>query len=137
MGVICYNCKKNNNNIRVIQQPEEKIIRYGNEKKCYTSEARIIKRPNIGEDDYIIKITGKYNGDHLCNEQLLLLVFNYPVTFISCNNGTIDCSNNTTRLNVKLKFHNNKNDTIEIENFLVKCAHNDLEIINCIISESI
>ena len=139
MGAICYNCKKNNNNIRVVQQSQEKIIKFDKENNSYSCEAQIIKRPEIGDDEFIIKIIGKYNGEHSCNEQILFIVFNYPVTFISCSNGINDSSNNTTRLNIKLKFQNNKNnnDTITIDNFLIKCPHNDLEIVDCAISENI
>ena len=142
MGVICDNCKRKNNNTHTTQQPQNKIIKYENfcnalkENTCYTIKAEIIKKPDIEEDYFRIKITAIHNGDHSCDEQTLKLFFNYPVNFISCSNGSINSFNNTTRLNIKLKYHNNQNDKIEIDDFIVKCAYNDLEIVECYISDN-
>ena len=114
---------------------KNKIIEINEEDNCYKCKAEIIQRPEIGNDDYTIKIKAEHKGNHSCDEQILLMIFNYPVNFIKCSNGNLISSNNTSRIRVKLSFHNNQNDRIEIGDFSIKCAQNDLEIVNCFIKD--
>ena len=127
MGITCTNCIRKNNNRKVQQQNKN----MNDEENCYKCETEIIQRPEIGRDDYIIKINAQHKAEHSCDEQILLITFNYPVNFINCSNGKLISSNNTTRIRVKLTYHNNPNDKIEIGDFNVKCSHLDLEIVNC------
>ena len=126
MGVIC-NCEKKNK-IRKVNPNENK--------DCYTCKSEIIKRPEIGKDEFTIKINAQHNGDHSCEEQIISLVFNYPVNFIGCYNGNLISSNNTTRIKIKLTYHNSPNDNISINDFKVKCPYNDLEIVECSIKDN-
>ena len=131
MGVVCYKYRKNDNEIRLIQH-QEKVVK----ENCYTCNAEIIQKPEIGKDDYTIKINAKHHGDHPCEKQALSMTFNYPVIFIGCSYGKIISANNTTRIKVILTYHNNPNDSIEIDYF-IKCAHHDLEIVSCTINDNI
>ena len=154
MGVVCSECRacleeankrnKNKNNNRTpisSNQNRNQVIESayrggtGSGSKCYTCNAKINQRPETGRDDFRIQINAQHHGDHTCDEQTLTMVFNYPATFISCSNGRLDGSNNTTRIKVKLRYHNNQNDNIGMGDFIVKSAHNDLEIVNCFIND--
>ena len=130
MGVVCYRYRKTDGEVRLIQH-QEKIVKVN----CYTYKAEIIQKPEIGKDDFRIKINAQHNGDHPCEKQLLLLTFNFPVNFISCTYGKLISANNTTRIRVILTYHNNPKDKIEIDYFL-KCSHQDLEIVNCSINDN-
>ena len=115
----------------------KKIIEINTQDSCYKSKAEIIQRPEIGKDDFVIKISAEHKGDHSCDEQILLLIFNYPVNFIKCSGGgNLISSNNTSRIRVKLNFHNNPNDKIEIDDFSIKCSQQDLEIVSCTINDN-
>ena len=132
MGVICNSCYKENSH-RIIQQKSKEI---NTDDNCYNCKAEIIQRPDIGYEDFVIKINAQHKGNHSCEEQILFIIFNYPVKFVKCNNGNLISSNDTTRIKVKLTFHNNSNDKIEIGDFIVKCSQNDLEIVSCSITDS-
>ena len=133
----------NNNNIYLLSPNKDRnqliesayIGGKGNESKCYTCNAKINQRPETGRDDFRIQIEAQHHGDHTCDEQILTMIFNYPVTFISCNNGSLNGYNNSTRIKVKLRYHNNQIDNIGMEDFIVKSPYNDLEIVNCFISD--
>ena len=133
MGVICNSCYRDNNTHRIIQQKNKEI---NTDDNCYQCKAEIIKRPDIGYEDFVIKINAQHIGNHSCDEQILFIIFNYPVNFVNCSNGNLISSNNTTRIKVKLVYHNNPNDNIEISDFHIKCAQNDLEIVNCTINDN-
>ena len=107
----------------------------GTGSSCYTCEAKINQRPETGRDDFRIQINARHNGDHSCDEQILTIVFNHPATFISCSNGSLNGGNNTTKIEVKLRYHNNQNDNIGMGDFIVKSTHNDLEILSCYIND--
>ena len=108
----------------------------GGGSKCYTCNAHINQRPEVGRDDYRIQINAQHHGDHTCDEQILTMIFNHPATFISCSNGNLNSNNNTTRIRIKLTYHNNPNDNIEIADFKIKCAYNDLEVVSCSITDN-
>ena len=107
----------------------------GNASSCYTCNAQINQRPETGRDDFRIQLNCQHHGDHSCDEQLLTMVFNYPVNFISCSNGSLNSSNNSTRIQIKLRYHNNPNDHIGMGDFIVKSTHHDLQIVNCYIND--
>jgi len=107
----------------------------GNASNCYTCNSQINQRPETGRDDFRIQLNCQHHGDHSCDEQLLTMVFNYPVNFISCSNGSLISSNNSTRIQVKLRYHNNPNDHIGMGDFIVKSTHHDLQIVNCYIND--
>ena len=132
MGVICNNCMRNNSQQRAINHKNKEI---NTDDSCYKCKASFIQKPEIGRDDFVIKINAQHHGNHACDEQILFIIFNYPVTFIKCSNGNLISSNNTTRIKVKLTYHNNPNDNIEISDFIIKCAQNDLEIVSCSIND--
>ena len=137
MGIIFNSCLKGNVNQKAnikIEKGNNKI--QINDESCYTCKAEIIKRPEIGNDDFTIQINAEHKGDHSCDVQILFIVFNYPVTFISCSNGNLISSNDTTRIRVKLTYHNEPNDKIEIGDFNVKSPNNDLEIVECSITDN-
>ena len=125
-------CYKDNNN-RIIQQKNKEIDFDDN---CYKCKAEIIQRPDIGYEDFVIKIDAEHKGNHSCDEQILFIIFNYPVNFVNCTNGNLISSNDSTRIKVKLTYHNNPEDKLVIEDFIVKCSQNDLEIVNCNITDS-
>ena len=124
-------CYKDNTNRVILQKNKE--INYDD--NCYKSKAEIIQRPDIGYEDFVIKINAEHKGNHSCDEQTLFIIFNYPVNFVSCTNGNLISSNDSTRIKVKLTYHNNTNDKIEIKDFIVKCSQNDLEIVSCSITD--
>ena len=128
MGV----CYKDNTNRVILQKNKEINI----DDSCYKCKAEIIQRPDIGYEDFIIKINAEHKGNHSCDEQILFIIFNYPVNFVGCTNGNLISSNDSTRIKVKLTYHNIKNDKIEIKDFIVKCSQNDLEIVSCSITDS-
>ena len=107
----------------------------GNASSCYTCNSQINQRPEKGRDDFRIQLNCQHHGDHSCDEQLLTMVFNYPVNFISCSNGSLNSSNNSTRIEIKLRYHNNPNDHIGMGDFIVKSTHHDLQILNCYIND--
>ena len=128
MGV----CYKDNTNRIILQKNKEINI----DDNCYKCKAEIIQRPDIGYEDFVIKIDAEHKGNHSCDEQILFIIFNYPVNFVGCTNGNLISSNDSTRIKVKLAYHNNINDKIEIKDFIVKCSQNDLEIVSCSITDS-
>jgi len=109
--------------------------RGGGESKCYTCNAHINQRPEVGRDDYRIQVNAQHHGDHTCNEQILTMVFNHPATFINCSNGSLYGPNNKSEIKVKLRYHNNPNDNIGMGDFTVKSNHKDLKIIRCYIND--
>ena len=154
MGVVCNECKacleetnkrnRVNNNNRTVPAStrghQAQIIGNstnigGNGSRCYTCEAKINQRPETGRDDFRIQINARHNGDHSCDEQILTIVFNHPATFISCSNGSLNGANNTIKIQVKLRYHNNQNDNIGMGDFIVKSSHNDLQILSCYIND--
>ena len=149
MGVVCNECKacleeatrKPNNNRGQNQNHYGGggnvggTTRTGGGSSCYTCTAKINQRPETGRDDFRIQINAQHHGDHTCDQQILTVVFNYPVTFISCSNGRINAANNTAHIQVKLNYHNNQNDNIGMGDFIVKCSKRDLEILECYIND--
>ena len=107
----------------------------GGGSSCYSCSARINQRPETGRDDFRIQINAQHHGDHSCDQQTLTVVFNYPVNFIGCSNGSLSSSNNSTKIQVKLRYHNNPNDNIGMGDFIVKSAHHDLQIVSCYIND--
>ena len=102
MGVVCNECKacleeatRKPNNNRGSNQNQHGggnvggTTRTGGGSSCYTCSAKINQRPETGRDDFRIQINAQHHGDHTCDQQILTVVFNYPVTFISCSNGRI------------------------------------------------
>ena len=102
---------------------------------CYSCSAQINQRPEVGRDDFRIQINAQHHGDHSCDEQTLTIIFNHPATFISCSNGSLNSGNNTTKIQVKLRYHNNANDNIGMGDFIVKSTHSDLKIVKCFIND--
>ena len=94
MGV----CYKDNTNRVILQKNKEINI----DDSCYKCKAEIIQRPDIGYEDFIIKINAEHKGNHSCDEQILFIIFNYPVNFVNCTNGNLISSNDSTRIKVKL-----------------------------------
>ena len=148
MGVVCNECKacleeasRKPNNNRTSNQHQYRggnvggTTHTGGGSSCYTCSAKINQRPETGRDDFRIQINAQHHGDHSCDQQILTVVFNYPVTFISCSNGRLNAGNNTAHLQVKLNYHNNQNDNIGMGDFIVKCSKRDLEILNCYIND--
>ena len=109
--------------------------RGGGGSKCYTCNAHINQRPEVGRDDYRIQVNAQHHGDHTCNEQILTMVFNHPATFINCSNGSLHGPNNKSEIKVKLRYHNNPNDNIGMGDFTVKSNHKDLQIFRCFIND--
>ena len=109
--------------------------RGGGGSKCYTCNAHINQRPEVGRDDYRIQINAQHHGDHSCNEQILTMVFNHPATFINCSNGSLHGPNNKSEIKVKWRYHNNPNDNIGMGDFTVKSNHKDLQIVRCYIND--
>ena len=109
--------------------------RGGGGSKCYTCNAHINQRPEVGRDDYRIQVNAQHHGDHSCNEQILTMVFNHPATFINCSNGSLHGPNNKSEIKVKLRYHNNPNDNIGMGDFTVKSNHKDLQIVRCYIND--
>ena len=107
----------------------------GGGSKCYTCNAHINQRPEVGRDDYRIQINAQHHGDHTSDEQILTMIFNHPATFIGCSNGSLHGSNNKSEIQVKLRYHNNPNDNIGMGDFTVKSNHKDLQIVRCFIND--
>lgn len=78
---------------------------------CYTTEAKIIQRPELGRNDYRIQVNARHHGDHTREKQKLIVTFNKPVTFKSCN-GKLLNGNGTNILTIELSYHQNPNDNI-------------------------
>ena len=109
--------------------------RGGGPSRCYSCNAHINQRPEVGRDDYRIQLNAQHHGDHTCDEQILTMIFNHPATFISCSNGSLYGPNNKSEIKVKLRYHNNPSDNIGMGDFIVKSNHKDLQIVRCFIND--
>ena len=132
MGIIANKCRKSEKKNTDTKDIQLKI----DENNCFVCKSEIVEKPDIGKEDARIEIKAEYKGKTECNEQTLFIIFNYPVTFISCTNGELMSPNDTTRIKVKLSYHINPNDTLEINDFIVKCSQNDLEIVECTLNNN-
>ena len=95
----------------------------GGDGNCYTVTAYIHQTPETGRPDYRIQVDAKHNSDkHHSGEQTLKISFNQPVEYISCNaNGaSLKGGNNTSVLEIGLRYHNNANDNIGFGDLVVK-----------------
>lgn len=104
---------------------------YGAGSPCYTCTARINQRPETGRNDYRIQIDAHHNGNHMCDEQHLTVVFTAPVTFVNCsNNNGLMGPNNSPTITVRLRYHNNQNDHIGMGDFTVQSQYPNVEIVS-------
>lgn len=75
--------------------------------------------PQFGRGDYRIQVNGRHESSHTKDLQILTIVFNIPVEYVSSNGVLID-GNGTTTLHVKLNYHHNPNDNIGFGDLIVK-----------------
>ena len=78
---------------------------------CYTTEAKIIQRPELGRNDYRIQVNARHHGNHTKQKQRLIITFNKPVTFKSCNGKLLE-GNGTSTLTIELRYYQNPTDNI-------------------------
>lgn len=91
---------------------------------CYTVTAKIHQKPETGREDYCIQVDAKHAADnnHHSGKQTLIISFNQPVEYVSCNaNGaTLAGGNNSNTLKIDLTYHNNGNDNIGFGDLVVR-----------------
>lgn len=102
---------------------------------CYSCTAQINQRPETGRDDFRIQINAQHHGNHICDEQYLTVIFSNRATFISCSNGSLMGPNNTERIEVRLRYHNNPNDNIGMGDFTVKSDDKSLSIVDVFMAD--
>jgi len=91
---------------------------------CYTVNAYIHQRPETGREDYRIQVNAAHaaTDKHHSGKQTLIISFNQPVEYISCNaNGaSLAGGNNTNTLEIDMTYHNNASDNIGFGDLVVK-----------------
>lgn len=88
---------------------------------CYTASASITQTPEGGRENYCIHADGKHDADHQSSQQILILYFNQPVTYVS-SNGTYVSGNGTNVLKIKYTYWNNPTDNIGLGDVYVTSA---------------
>lgn len=86
---------------------------------CYSATAYILQTPQTGRDNYCIQVNGQHHADHTKEAQVLTISFNQNVTYVSGGAGLIS-GNGTTKLIIKLGYHQNPNDNIGLGDLVVK-----------------
>ena len=68
----------------------------GSADECYTVNAYIHQRPQLGRGDYRIQVNGRHEAadGHHSGQQVLTMNFNQPVTYVS-SNGTLSAGDGT------------------------------------------
>ena len=134
MGSSCCQPNTKGKDEKNLSNQENEIV-IKNDDSCYSCQAKFLKRPEIGEKEYIIQIDAHHKGDHSCDEQTLDLVFNNPATYVSCTNGKLLSIANTTRMKIQFNFHIEPNDDFIINELIVEYPQPDLQIIECKIND--
>lgn len=86
---------------------------------CYTTTAKIHQRPQTGRGDYRIQVDARHHGDHIKEEQKLVISFNQPVAY-KWGGSCIISGDNTPTLTIQLKYHQNPNDNIGFGDLIVE-----------------
>lgn len=87
---------------------------------CYTVTYNIHQAPQEGRGDYRIQVDATHAAadNHHSGEQILILTFNLPVTYVS-SNGTLLSGDGSTCLNIKFTYHNNASEYIGLGDVVV------------------
>ena len=109
-----------NNYIKPIVVPNEELAEgvYANS-GCYTINAHIHQRPELGRGDYRIQINGVHAADHTKEAQWLHISFNNTVKYKS-SNGTLEAGDGTNSLVIKYSYHQNPSDNIGLGDLVVE-----------------
>lgn len=90
---------------------------------CYTVTANIHQTPETGREDYRIQVDAKHAAadSHHGGIQQLIISFNQPVHYISCNgNGaSLAGGDGSTTLTISFSYHQNGNDNIGFGDLVV------------------
>ena len=86
---------------------------------CYTADAKIHQKPEIGRGDYRIQVNGHHSADHTNDAQTLTISFNQDVTYKS-SQGTLASGNTGRTLVINYTYHNNQNDNIGLGDLCVE-----------------
>lgn len=86
---------------------------------CYTTNAHIHQRPELGRGDYRIQVNGVHQADHTKEVQWLHISFNMPVKYKS-SNGSLDAGDGTNTLVIKYNYHQNPSDNIGLGDLVVE-----------------
>lgn len=80
---------------------------------CYTVTAYIHQFPETGRQTYKLQVNGTHHADdgHHSGEQVLILNFNQPVTYV-WSQGTLVGGDGTSSISIKYNYHNNMYDNI-------------------------
>lgn len=85
---------------------------------CYYPKAYIHQRPETGRGDYRIQVSARHNATHTCSMQVLTLVFNQPVVYVS-SNGVAMGAGSGTSIKIKYEYWNNEQDNIGLGDVIV------------------
>ena len=100
----------------------------GSNETCYSVQARIHQRPEVGRDDYRIQVNAQHNAKHCCDGQLLTITFNQPIQYVS-SQGQIK-ENNGNSITIEYHYWNNPTDNIGLGDVVVKSS-DGLSIMGC------
>lgn len=96
-------------------------IETGTASGCYTVNAYIHQTPETGRETYVIQVNGKHGASHSCNQQILTICFNQPVTYVSAQGNLAD-GDGTNVLKITYYYYNNPNDNIGLGDLSVKAG---------------
>ena len=110
---------------------------YAGSGDCYTTEAWIHQRPEVGREDFRIQVIGRHHADHTREKQILTISFNSPVTYSACymNGATLLSGDGTNTLRIQLTYHQNPVDNIGGGDLVVRSDNLALQVISCVLSD--
>lgn len=76
---------------------------------CFVVTAYIHQRPQLGRGDYRIQMNATHDSSsasHHGTEQILTVIFNLPVTYVS-SNGSLISGDGTTTIKIRYNYHVN------------------------------
>lgn len=85
---------------------------------CYSVRTNIHQKPETGRGDYRIQVNATHKADHTCSEQILTLMFNQEVTYVS-SNGSLAGAGTSNVIKIKYSYWNNPTDDIGLGDVVV------------------
>lgn len=100
---------------------------------CYTVMTRIHQKPETGRGDYRIQVDASHSANHTCSKQVLTLMFNKPVVYVSsCGKAT---QQNGRIIQIEYNYWNNEIDNIGFGDVVVT-ADEGLLVVNSSLSDN-
>ena len=101
---------------------------------CYTFNARITQKPEVGRDTYVIQMDGVHDATHHSSVRNVVVVFDNPVNYVS-SNATNVAGDGTNTLTLTFEdghngsYHNNPTDNIGLGELQVTSSAPSLAIV--------